>query len=72
MAEDESQPLSRPRRRLLRRIFNGRTVPIAADGKLFLTYKEASAHLQSLAPEAQDAAYAELKSNGMTVFPTDE
>ena len=67
MTEDDSHALTRPQRRLLRRIFNGRTVPIAADGTSFLTYQEASRHLQSLAPEARDAAYAELKGNGVSV-----
>lgn len=66
MTEDESHALSRPQRRLLRRIFNGRTLPIVADGRSFLTYKEASGHLQSLGPEARDAAYAELKAFGIT------
>lgn len=62
MTEEEGgQSLSRPQRRLLRRIYNGRTVPIIADGRPFLTYKEASRYLQSLTPEARDAAYAEMK-----------
>lgn len=65
MTEDESDALTRPQRRHLRRIFNGRTVPIIADGRSFLTYKEVSRHLQSLSPEARDAAYAELKRNGV-------
>jgi hypothetical protein len=67
MTEDESHSLTRPQRRLLRRIFNGRTIPIVADGRSFLTYKEASGYLQSLAPEAREAAYAELKDNTITV-----
>jgi hypothetical protein len=46
---------------LLRRIYNGRTVPIIADGRSFLTYKDASQYLQSLAPEARDAAFVEMK-----------
>ena len=65
MTEDADPSLSRPQRRLLRRIFNGRTVPISADGRPFLTYKDASLYLQSLAPEARDAAYAELKSGAL-------
>lgn len=67
MTEDESHLLTRPQRRLLRRIFNGRTIPIVADGRSFLTYKEASGYLQSLAPEAREAAYAELQDNTITV-----
>ena len=67
MTDDESHSLTRPQRRLLRRIFNGRIVPIVADGRSFLTYQEASRHLQSLALEARDAAYAELTGSGTTV-----
>lgn len=63
MTEDESTALTRPQRRLLRRIFNGRTVPLVAAGSSFLTYKDASRHLESLPPQARDAAYAELKDN---------
>jgi hypothetical protein len=66
MTEDDSQLLTRPQRRLLRRIFNGRTIPIFAGGRSLGTYKDASRHLQSLEPEAREAAYAELKDNGLT------
>ena len=59
--EADDQSLSRPQRRLLRRIYNGRSVPIVADGRPFLTYKEASQYLQSLADDARDAVYAEMK-----------
>jgi hypothetical protein len=58
---EEDQSLSRLQRRSLRRIYNGRSIPIVVDGKPFLTYKEASQYLQSLAPQARDAAYAEMK-----------
>lgn len=61
MPQDDSPALDRTQRRLLRRIFNGRTVPIVADGQSFLTYKEASRHLASLPSEHRDAAYAEIK-----------
>jgi hypothetical protein len=64
MTEAEGQALDRPQRRLLRRIFNGRTVPIVADGRPFLTYKEASRYLLSLGAEARDAAYLEMKAQG--------
>ena len=60
-SEDHDQPLSRPQRRLLRRIYNGRTVPIMADGRPFVTYKEASRYLVSLPPEPREAAYAQMK-----------
>ena len=57
---EEDQSLSRPQRRALRRIYNGRTAPIIADCRAFLTFKEASHYLQSLAPEARDTAYAAM------------
>lgn len=47
---------------MLRRIYNGRTIPIIVGGLPFLTYKEASRYLLSLPPEARDQAYAEMKS----------
>lgn len=61
---NDDMTLSRPQRRLLRRIYNGRTVPIVADGKEFLTFKDASRYLQALEPVARDAAYAEMKLQG--------
>lgn len=64
ITEDQDQSLARPQRRLLRRIFNGRTVPIVADGRAFLTYQEASRYLLTLTGEARDRAYAEMKSGG--------
>ncbi len=63
MTDEDSERLSRPQKRLLRRIFNGRTVPIIADGRSFLTFKATSQYLQSLTPAARDAAYAEIKEN---------
>ncbi|MFT4055291.1 MAG: hypothetical protein QM681_12360 [Novosphingobium sp.] len=61
MTEDEDIALTRPQRRLLRRLYNGRTEPIIADGRPFLTYKEASRYLLSLDTEAREAAYLEMK-----------
>lgn len=58
---EEEQPLSRPQRRLLRRIFNGRTVPLVCDGRAFLTYKEASRYLLSLTVDDRVAAYSQMK-----------
>ena len=58
--EDET-PLTRTQRRLLRRIYNGRSIPIFADGTPFLTYKQASQYLLSLEPDARNAAYAAMK-----------
>jgi hypothetical protein len=63
--DDDSQVLSRPQRRLLRRIFNGRTVPIVADSVSFLTYKDANRYLLSLDGDARDAAYAEMKGQAL-------
>jgi len=59
--DDEDLALTRTQRRLLRRIYNGRTVPIMVDDRPFLTYKEASRYLQSLAPDAREAAYVEMR-----------
>ncbi|GAC1408168.1 MAG: hypothetical protein NVSMB69_09260 [Novosphingobium sp.] len=60
--DEEDQSLGRSQRRLLRRIYNGRTVPITVDGRQFLTYKEASRYLLSLTVEAREQAYADMKS----------
>lgn len=67
MTDDGSQSLSRPQRRFLRRIFNGRTIPIVAAERPFLTYKDASRHLQSLMPDVRDLVYAELKAKAKAV-----
>lgn len=63
MTEDESKALTRPQRRFLRRIFNGRTVPLVAADRSFLTYKDASRYLESLTSEARDAAYADIRGS---------
>ncbi len=59
---DDDAGLNRTQRRFLRRLYNGRSVPIIADGQPFLTYKEASRYLSALAPEARDAAYAQMRT----------
>lgn len=59
--KDDAPGLSRAQNRLLRRIYNGRTIPIVADGRPFLTYKDAGRYLRSLAPHDRDRAYAEMK-----------
>ena len=61
--ESEDRSLSRPQRRLLRRIFNGRTTPIVAAGRPFLTYKDAARHLQPLTAEAREAVCLEIREN---------
>lgn len=53
--------LGRTERRLLRRIYNGRTDAIVVDGKPFLTFREASRFLLALDAEARAAAYREMK-----------
>lgn len=58
---EDGPKLTRAQNRLLRRIYNGRSTPIVADGRPFLTYRDACLYLRSLAPDARDAAYAEMK-----------
>lgn len=60
--EAEDSALARPQRRLLRRIYNGRTVPVIADGREFLTYRQAAQYLLSLPEAARDLAYEEMKA----------
>lgn len=59
---DEQQALGRTERRYLRRVFNGRTVPLKVGDHAFLTFKEASRHLMGLDDEARDVAYREMRS----------
>lgn len=61
MTDADDAALTRPQRRLLRRIYNGRTVPIVVDGQSFLTYRDAARHLLSLPEEAREAAYQAMK-----------
>lgn len=61
VTKEDDSGLTRAQNRLLRRIFNGRTVPIIAGGQPFVTYKDAKLYLGSLAPEARDAAYSAMK-----------
>ncbi len=58
---EDDAVLTRAQNRLLRRIYNGRTKPIVAAGKPFLTYRDARQFLLSLALTDRDAAYAEMK-----------
>ncbi|MFC4256305.1 hypothetical protein ACFOWT_12860 [Croceibacterium xixiisoli] len=46
---------------MLRRIFNGRTVPILLDDQPLLTYKQALRHLETLPAEARNAACLMMK-----------
>lgn len=61
MNEDDPS-LTRAQKRLLRRIYNGRVIPIVTDGKPFLTYKEACHYLLRLEGAARDAAYEAMKA----------
>jgi hypothetical protein len=63
ITEECDQSLDRSQRRLLRRIYNGRTVPIIVDGQPFLTYKEANRYLLSLTLDAREKAYAEMRNS---------
>ena len=58
-----ASPIGRTQRRLLRRIYNGRTVPIIADGQAFLTYKDAVRYLEALDADTRDAVYEEMKAS---------
>lgn len=72
VTKEDDSALTRGQNRLLRRIYNGRTVPIVADGRPFLTYKAASLYLRSLTPEAREAAYAEMKEQAKSLHHTAE
>ena len=61
VTNEDDPGLTRAQKRLLRRIYNGRSIPLVTDGKAFLTCKEASRYLLSLAPEARAAAYDSMK-----------
>lgn len=60
---ENASPIGRTQRRLLRRIYNGRTVPIIADGKPFLTYKDAVKYLEALEADTREAVYEEMKAS---------
>ncbi len=53
-----------PARRLLRRLFNRRTVPIVADGRETMTDQAAKAYLLAHDPLAREAACREMKKQG--------
>ena len=60
--KEDAPPLARAQNRLLRRIFNGRTIPVFADGMALATYKDASQYLLSLDLPDRERAYAEIKA----------
>ncbi|MEJ7935131.1 hypothetical protein WG907_12800 [Sphingobium sp. AN558] len=59
--EEQSDALTRPQRRLLRRIFHNRNIPIVVEKTALLTYRDASRFLLSLPLDARDTAYAAVK-----------
>ena len=65
VTEECDQTLCRMERRLLRRIYNGRTVPIIVNGRPFLTYQQASRYLLSLSPDARAKAYGAMRSGAV-------
>jgi len=60
--KEDAAPLSRAQNRFLRRLFNGRTIPVFADGKPLATYKDACRYLLSLDVADRERAYAEIKA----------
>ena len=60
-AEDAAWP-TRPQRRYLRRIYNGRNIPIHVDGTDFVTYKQAMKYLQTLDEDANNRAVEQMKA----------
>ncbi len=61
VTNESEAALTRTQTRFLRRIYNGRAIPIVVNDLPFLTYRDASQYLRSLTPEARDTAYAEIK-----------
>lgn len=62
-APEQPGDLSRPQKRLLKRLYNARTVPVMADERPFLTYREAAHYLLKLDGDAREAAYAQMKAH---------
>lgn len=63
MTEEQFQDLSRPQKRLLKRLYNARTTPIIVNERPFLTYKDSVRYLLSLAGEEREAAYTDMKAH---------
>ncbi|MEA3387941.1 hypothetical protein [Sphingobium sp. CCH11-B1] len=62
MADAEPDELTRPQKRFLKRLYNGRTVPVLVDQRPFLTYRDATCFLLALPPDAREAAYTAMKA----------
>ena len=58
---EDTPPLTRAQNRFLRRIFNGRTIPIVIGGRHLATCKDAGRYLLSLDFPDREQAYAEIK-----------
>lgn len=61
VTKEGEEGLTRAQIRLLRRIYNGRTLPVIVGGRPFLTYKQAIQYLRALSPEDYASAYAVMK-----------
>lgn len=59
--DDRPAELDRSQKRLLKRLYNARSVPVIVDDRPFLTYRQASRYLVSLPADLRDAAYAQMK-----------
>ena len=62
MAGASPDDLTRPQKRFLKRLYNGRTIPVIVERKPFLTYRDATRFLLALPPDAREAAYAVMKA----------
>lgn len=62
MADAAPDELTRPQKRVLKRLYNGRTIPVIVEQKPFLTYRDATRFLLALPPDAREAAYAAMKA----------
>ncbi len=56
--------LPRPQRRLLARLFHGRSEPVVVDGRAFLTFQEAKRYLLALDADCRETAYQAMKKQG--------
>ena len=61
-ADEAADGLTRPQKRLLKRLYNGRTVPVTVAGQDFLTYRDAARYLLSRTGDAREEAYAAMKA----------
>lgn len=69
VTDEEEAALTRAQKRYLRRIFNGRTVPIVVAGTALITYKDACRFLLSLEPAPREAVYQAMKEQVKSASP---